>query len=282
MAYNDKELSTDEGSPYFLYEFNTSLGTYRFTGHSELISWGGQDWLPIPIKHGEVKQSSEMSKNSTSITLPIGDEFSLIFKGWTPDQVVTVNIRRGHFGEPDTLIYWKGRISSHKIKNRMLELQAESIFTSLRSSGVRARFQRNCRHALYSKGCGLNKEDWAVPGSLESVDGLQLTIPEAASQVDGYFNNGMVKFGDGSLRMIVLHVGSTIQIGRASRYVSDNFPTSGYGRSYGDFYGGMVVTLYPGCDRTISTCKNKFNNLDNQGGFKWIPTKNPMSGSSIV
>lgn len=286
MAYNDKEISVDEGSPFFLYEFNTEVNgvsrSYYYTGHSEIIDWGGYTWEPLPIKHGEIKQSSEMSKNSTNITLPLDNEFSLLFKGWSPDKVVTVNIRRGHFGEPDTLIYWKGRVSSHKIKDYLLELQAESIFTSLRNSGARARFQRTCRHALYSKGCNVDKSLFAVVGKVSDVQALVLTIPEASTKTSGWFDQGFIEFSDGSTRMIVSHVGDQITINRPSRFISDNFAQVGYGLSYGKFYGGMSATLYPGCDRTLTTCRDKFNNLNNQGGFKWIPTKNPMGGSSIV
>jgi len=283
MAYNDKETSVENGSPFFLYEFNTNTSkVYYFTSHVEIITWDEKEWLPLAIKHSEIKQATDMSKNSTAITIPLNGEFSLLFKGWSPDNVVTVNIRRGHFGESDTLIYWKGRVSSHSVKQGTLELNVESIFTSLRSSGVRARFQRTCRHALYSKGCNVDKSLFAVVGVLQSLSGLQLTIPEASLQVDGWFTQGIIQFQDGSLRAITSHIGSSISIGRASRYVSDNFAMSGYGLNYGTFFGGMRVTLYPGCDRTMTTCKDKFNNLDNHGGFKWIPNKNPMAGSSII
>lgn len=282
MAYNDKELSVDEGSPFFLYEFNTQDQVYRYTGHSEEINWNSQTWSPSAIQHSEIKQSSAISKNSTKVTIPLTLGLASLFKGWSPDRVVTVNIRRGHFGEPDVLIYWKGRVSSSKVNNKTLDLSVESIFTSLRNSGVRARFQRNCRHALYSNGCKVNKADFLVKGSVSALSGLTLTIPEAATQTDGWFDSGILELGDGSFRMILQHVGDQITLARESRYLTEEFPVSGYGQSYGEFYGGMSVNLYPGCNRTVETCKNKFNNLDNQGGFKWIPSKNPMSGSSIV
>jgi uncharacterized phage protein (TIGR02218 family) len=152
----------------------------------------------------------------------------------------------------------------------------------MRRSGARARFQRNCRHALYGKGCGVNKEDYALAGRVDSVSGLTLVVPEAAGEASGWFTGGVVEFPDGSFRMITAHSGSSVTLSRASRFVVDSIPASGYGQNYGEYYGGVSVTLYPGCDRTMATCKNKFNNLDNNGGFRWIPSKNPMGGSSIV
>lgn len=281
MAYNDQENSIQDGAPYFLYEFNTSEQTFRYTDYPVDITWNTLLWSSFPIKHSEVKQSNELSKNSITITIPIDGELANKYVGWTPDEVVTVTIRRGHFGASDTLVYWKGRISGHNLKNDTVEFTCESVFTSLRRAGLRARFQRSCRHAVFGRGCNLNKDDFALIGTLSSVTSLTLNISEATGETDGWFNGGAIQFPDGSFRQILSHVGSSITIERASRYITDNFP-SGYGYNYGLFYGGMSVILYPGCDRTLSTCKDKFDNLVNNGSFKWIPSKNPMGGSSIV
>lgn len=282
MAYNDQETSIHDGAPFFLYEFNTAGQVYRYTDYPSAITWNSVEWAPFPIKHTEVKQSNELSKNSLTVTIPIKGEFADIFVGWSPDHIVTFTLRRGHFGSSDVLVYWKGRVSSHNLKKETIELKCESIFTSMRRAGIRARFQRNCRHAVYSKGCGLDKTDFAVPGALTAIAGLTLTIPEAATKPDGWFQGGIVEFSDGSFRMALSHVGDQVRISRASRHAIEAFSDAGYGLSYGQYYGGVSVILYPGCDRTLATCKNKFNNLNNQGGFKWIPSKNPMGGSSLV
>lgn len=267
MAYSDQENSIQDGAPYFLYEFNTADTTYRFTDYPVSITGNSLIWEPFPIKHTESKQSNELSKNSMTVTIPIGGTFASLFIGWSLDEIVTFTLYRGHFGATDTRVNWKGRIAGHKLKDGVLELNCESIFTSMRRAGIRARYQRSCRHALYSPGCNLNKDDFSLAGVLVSaISGLTLTIPDASSKPDNWFTGGAIRFHDGSYRMIERHSSSTIIIDRASRVLT----------------GGVVVTLYPGCDRTIATCKNKFNNLVNNGSFKWIPVKNPMGGSSII
>lgn len=40
---------------------------------------------------------------------------------------------------------------------------------------------------------------------------------------------------------------------------------------------GSGVQLTAGCDHSTSTCQSRFDNLDNYGGFPFIPTKNPFS-----
>jgi len=49
-----------------------------------------------------------------------------------------------------------------------------------------------------------------------------------------------------------------------------------------EFAVGSQIRLYPGCDHTKGTCNTKFNNLDNFGGFPWIPIRNPFDGNSIL
>lgn len=283
MAYADQEASIQDGAPYFLYEFVTSNTTYRFVDYPETVVWNSENWLPLAIKHTEVKQSNELSKNAMTVTIPIDDsDFASIFLGWAPDHAVSFTLRRGHFGSSDTLVYWKGRVASHNLKGENIELKCESIFTSMRRPGIRARYQRNCRHAVYSAGCGLDKDNFATPVRITALTNLTITAIGASAESDGWFLGGAIEFPDGSFRMVTAHTGNTIVISRASRYLIEAFGGSGYGYSYGSYYGGLNAILYPGCDRTLTTCKTKFNNIVNQGGFKWIPTKNPMGGSSIV
>ena len=78
---------------------------------------------------------------------------------------------------------------------------------------------------------------------------------------------------DGSLGYITGHTGTQITIQRMPYSLITQFEDEG---------AGTAISLYPGCDHTRETCKAKFDNLLNYGGFDWIPAKNPMGGSSIV
>lgn len=63
------------------------------------------------------------------------------------------------------------------------------------------------------------------------------------------------------------------------RMVADNLANS-IDINYGflDIVEGDVVSMVRGCDHSSATCKAKFNNFDNYGGFLFIPTKNPYDG----
>ena len=282
MTYLVSDQSVKGGAPFFLYEFVTSTGTYRYTDAVEDIIWNSVTWEAFPIKHSEVKQTSEISKNTLTVKIPLTGDFSELFLGWSPDLSVSFALRRGHYGSAEVLVYWKGRISSHGLKEKVLELKCESVFTSLKRPGIRARYQSTCRHALYSDACGLNKADYATAGTISDTTGLVLTIPEASALADGWFTGGALALPDGSYRLIVSHVGDQITLVSKVRYLSTDSFAYSTGQTWSSYLASFSVILYPGCDRTLATCESKFSNNLNNGGFKWIPTINPLGGSSIV
>ena len=119
---------------------------------------------------------------------------------------------------------------------------------------------------MYGVNCKASATSYEVTGNVSSVsaDGLTIEVPESSSS-DGYFTGGIFTFGSTS-RFIINHTGINIVLSR---------PING-------LITGDSCKIYPGCDHALATCKNKFNNLDNYGGFPWIPTRNPFDGSSIV
>lgn len=277
MTYQTLEQSAQGGKPVLLFLFVQGVLEWRYTSTAFPVTYGGHEWTPTPITPGNVTQSGDLTKDTLSLKFPRGHEFARQFLGYTPDLVTTVTVFRGHLNDPDGqfVAYWKGRVASFKAATGGgLSVECEPIFTSLRRPGLRARWQRSCRFALYHRGCRLNAEDFGTDGICTVADGANITVPEAAALPDGWLVGGMLKSPDGVLRYIVTHSGDSIGLIRPVESMNAlvNDPDA----------GPVAVRLYPGCDHTRDTCKNKFNNLGNFGGFPWIPTKNPFGGSSIV
>jgi uncharacterized phage protein (TIGR02218 family) len=127
-------------------------------------------------------------------------------------------------------------------------------------------YRANCGHVLYGQGgvgelgkCGISDTNFKENGSVGTV-----TIPKWAftcttSKPDGYFDNGYMVFTSGNNNglsaIIKSHAGGTITLLFSTAFV---------------FQPGDTFTLYAGCDHTLDTCKNKFNNVVNYGGFPHI------------
>lgn len=263
-----------------LYKFtqDTQIWTYT-SGDSETV-YNSETYTPVSMGRNNIESKNELSKANLEIKLDQSSALAQYLLTAYLEQIVSLTLFTQEDGS--TQVAWKGRLANVKPGTATMTLTFESIFTSLRRPGLRARYQRPCRHVLYGRGCTLDKDNFAIPGSVDSVSGAVVQVPEAAAYADGYFNAGMIQAADGTYRFILNHSGAALTLVRPFEYLIEARASSGWGRNWGGQYGGTAVTLYPGCDRQKTTCINKFNNLANFGGFPYIPIKNPFGGSSIA
>lgn len=265
-----------------LYLFAAADGqSWRFTSADRTRSHEGLLYAPVPIRRSGFEQAQDMNRQPLDIHVSRDNEMALEMLRVGFDMLISVTVFDAT-NPGDVSVVWKGRVADTNASGSQITIKCESIFTSQRRPGLRARYQKNCRHVLYGRGCWLNKDDWAVPGTVTAANGATITVPDAALHPDGYFTGGMVRAPDGTYRWVIRHAASTLVLSRPSIPLAESPVKAGYGRGYGMFYGGAGVSMYPGCDRTVGPAGcGRFNNLDNHGGFRWIPPKNPMGGAPI-
>lgn len=267
MSYNSREGSVDNGSVVELYEFRQNATYWRYASCANPISKGNDVYEPSSVTRDRIKQTGDTFKNDLRLQFNRQNEFALQFINYTPDSVTTVSIYRGHFGDDEWVSYWKGRVISGEADGNNLTINCESVFTSIKRPGLRARYEYSCRHPLYSVGCGVSGGEYKVQGTIQALyaNNVTLEIPVCAGFPDGWFTGGFIVVNS-QRRFVVNHENLQITISRPFELAKP----------------GAVVDIYPGCDHSKTTCKNKFDNLDNFGGFPWIPSVNPFGGSSIV
>jgi uncharacterized phage protein (TIGR02218 family) len=267
VTYSAYESSLELGTPIELYEFVQGIKRWNYVSGADEIIRLGQTYRTSNIKRDRIKQSSDPFKDGLSLTFPRDDEFAAQYIGFAPEEVTTLTILRGHYGDPDSQFttYWKGRVVGGKATENEVNVECESVFTSIRRPGLRAKFEYGCRHTLYLPGCGVNREAYQHIGAVLSVSGgLVVTVGGSGSFPAGYFTGGMLLTSDGVARFLIAHTSDQVTLARPVAGLTGN------------------VILYPGCDHLKETCNTKFGNLDNFGGFPYIPTRNPFDGSSIA
>lgn len=286
MTYNTIEASAADGRPYFLYQFVEGDQIWRFTSRAMAWTSAGSDgaeitWEPAAVAHGDVVQTSEIERGRVELTFPLSHAFARRFLAPVNNAPVTLTIFRGHeqvLGE--TVAHWKGRAVGAEVEGQRIILQAESIFTTLRRAGVRAKYQRLCRHALFGRGCTLDIALHYQSATVTSVSGNAVTAPEAATQPDGWYRGGVLRFG-ALLGFITGHVGETLLLSRPMPELADALAAPETDPETGTPLP-VLVDIAPGCDLRAQTCEAKFGNLLNFGGFPEIPGRNPFGGGSIV
>jgi uncharacterized phage protein (TIGR02218 family) len=291
--YDIREQSEEDGVPFYAYRFTRGNKSWFLTSYNEEIKFVGSaepitgfsllgdgffeegvfddkamftaSFRPANIELTNVKTVKAIAAAEITLTLPRDDPFSDEFMNSFTKPSTELTIYRGHTTQAKELrINWRGRIVGTKAQDDTLELVAENVQTQLLRLGLRAKFQRTCRHVLYRPGCGLTLANFQVNATITGISALRLTVPEAAGFADKYFQGGILAAGENN-GFIVSHLGDQLLL---------NSPVQG-------LETGLAVKIAPGCDLGIDTCRDKFNNLVNHGGFPYIPSKSPFGGTSI-
>jgi uncharacterized phage protein (TIGR02218 family) len=247
-----------------LYKFVRGTSTWTKTSSASSVSYGGDTYSPAVMGRGDIESKGEISKAKLEISLDLFDDLAQEMLGALLFEPLTLTVYTQD--EIETAVAWKGRLAEVKPSLTKMSLSFESIFSSLKRPGLRAVYQKPCRHSIYSPGCGVDKSSFATVGEMTAVDGTSITIAEAALEDDGYYTGGVIEASDGQMGFITVHAGSSLTLLRVVSSLTS----------------GEDATIYPGCDELRGTCLNKFDNLDNFGGFPWIPDDNPMDGTSIA
>lgn len=254
---------------------------YNYTNAPYPITFGGEVFEPAAISHSESESKEDLARANLTVAMARTLPAATRWVKDSPEVQITCTVWHVH-EDDDVSVVWKGRLSSAKPSGHEVKASFDSIYTALARAGLGARYQRMCRHTLYGSGCRLAAASYVAEGIPVAVQGNTVVVPEAASYPNGWFSGGYIETPDGSRRFVIGHSGQTLTLFRPMEALSSYFVNQGYGLNYGALYGGLKVKLFPGCDRSRQTCATKFNNLDNYGGFDWIPTKNPFAGSAIV
>lgn len=239
-----------------LYLFKDDLIYYGFTPTIFKKVFEGNTYYPAIITRNDLNISDSLTKSGMTIKFARTNNFAKSLLLNLPEKPITLTIYK------NSLPYWKGKILSAKANVTSIELGCTSLFSSKLKSGRQILTVPHCRHVLYDTPCGVNQALFAEDYTTTATTNV-LTIAGLA-QPDGYFNFGKaVMFGQ--TRYILKHAGTSITLSAP-------------------FIGPLVgtITLYPGCSLTEKTCKDKFNNLPNFGGFSRMPIKNPFSSTGLL
>ena len=107
-----------------------------------------------------------------------------------------------------------GRVIGTKTNGNDITIDCESVFTSIKRPGLRARFEYNCRHSLYLTGCNVNREAYKILSSVLSINGVTLSVQGGTALGSGYLTGGMLITPSGVARFITSHSGDFITLSR--------------------------------------------------------------------
>ena len=254
-----------------IFKFTIMSGPswFKARGTADIV-FNADTYISSPLKHGGFSQKGDSTKSSLDIKLPLEDSLAQYYLSGSPSQLMGLTMFR--WAVDNFYTHWKGRLVNYKVSRDEVTLHFESVFTSVRRPGLRARFSYDCRHVVYGPGCELDPEDFRDNFTCTAVNGVVLTVAGADALDDALYRGGMLSQPNGSKLFIRSKVGTQVTV---------NWPPTNTKEEVAE-NGSASVGLHPGCDLKDTTCDTVFNNLPNHGGFKHIPRRNAHGGNSIV
>jgi uncharacterized phage protein (TIGR02218 family) len=269
MAYEDFEEGA-EGYPVELYLFKRGLSErYTLTSSNEVITFDSEDYFPIQIQRATIEQNSEMERQPLNIKIQRDADVLQNFVGFPPTEIMTVTIFRFHNNDtptPEVVTLWAGRVLSVDWAGSQATIHCEPVFTSLKRPGLRRKYSAQCPHILYGGECQLNNFAFSTVATVTAItNGVELFSASFVNSLDFYFG-GYLQFDNREFRTIVGDDG-------AGNVIMAN--------SISEFEVGDQVTIFPGCAHDLDDCVNKFSNIENYGGFPYVPVINPFGGTIL-
>ena len=243
------------------------------------------------LSRQQIISDIDKSRNSLEIETPLSFSFAYnILANIVEERVKLVLYSYNTVSRTSTIIF-TGYLFSVSALNHRIKLLFQNILGIIKRTGLRKRMQRNCPYALYDASCQVNRDNFTLTMPVISLNtaSTEITV-DPTYTTNNFFNNGentTYYYGgicnfNGNNRFILSNNSSLVNSNRVytitlisfmpnlADVINDGF---GYGQNYGSYFGGISISLSAGCNRTLGNCRERFNNLNNFGGFPFLPSR---------
>lgn len=278
MTYLANEAAHE--SPVEMYEFTRDSVVYRYASGDETVTDAdGESYAPAVLARRAIEASAEDTSQSVEIDVPSGNPVAAWFQTLVQPFPVWVRIRRrhrGHTGSANEALVFYGRVETALVdESGKATLHAVPITKAVRRVLPTITVQPECAWQLYdSATCGVLETDHkydavitANAAGVLTVSGSSFTSPVPDV---GEFAAGFIEWypnGDTSATLRRQWVTAHPALRTLHLFTHEaTIPLNVSAR----------VWVYSGCDRTIGTCKARFDNVVNYGGAPDMPASDPF------
>lgn len=287
MTYAD--TIAGDSKPVEFFEFIQGTTFYRVTSANVAQELSGNTYEPLEgLKRSEPVQDTEPTAGEIEIDVPATFTLADQFKGTIPSLLPSLTIYQRLRNDPDSefVTVWKGTITSCSFSEHMAKLNGLPPTQHFAAATPRVVYSGLCNHFLYDNLCGVVRDDYRFDGSLTSVAGDHVTLSISglrdraaaidsalglgldSDELDVFWHRGIVVADNApqERRTIVESV-----VGGDPDVVRVNIPWREAGT-------GDSLIIFAGCAHVVDICNRKFQNIENFGGFPYVPgsTNNPF------
>jgi len=254
-----------------LYTLTLKVGGVLYYTSADIpLTWAGHTYTPITVERGNTGLVAGIEVDSMSVEFTPWPEHTLAGNPFLASVVAGVldgaeiKVERAYLADwrlpvVGALHRFEGAVSDVELDGITAKLRVVSLLSVLNVKMPRNVYQAACANSLYDAGCGVSKAAFGAAGTIQS-GATQEVLVTNLSQTAGYFDQGMITFltgaNAGQSRTVKTHASGVLTLANPLRWTP----------AVGDTF-----TVWPGCDKTMDTCANRFSNLSKFRGFPWIP-----------
>lgn len=270
MTVDAAESGANTGQPREIYDFAIGASHHRHTSADQTVTFFAADYTPAGIGRGPIVNSAGGSDGSVTITCPRDFIVARKLRQGPTLAPVTVDIWRSHLGDTEFALIFSGVVSSPDQVGRRVTLKAVDFLGHMRNQRLRRLQSKNCQTDLYGPQCGLNINDYLVPGVVDGLTGSTVTMTALTGVPDTTYNGGLLRWitaatAEAEEAVIDSQVGPTLVLIRPPVGLLLN----------------QSVAAARGCPHTIAACDSEFGNSLNYRGDPWQSPLSAFDGKTI-
>ncbi|MCH7338185.1 hypothetical protein ACI8B_210217 [Acinetobacter proteolyticus] len=268
-------LNADQFLMADLYTITTiQSDVYRYTNYDFDLTIAGQLYRsdgPIIEREG-ITQNLGIEVDSLSVTIMVNDDtlFSDVpivqaFHNGILDgarfklERVFMDMNTPTDTSAGAITLFEGSLIEPEMDRNQIHVNAASDTDILNVKMPRNLYQPSCLNTLFDSGCGLLSSAYVVNTTIEA-NSTPSRIICTLNQPQGWFTQGVVEFTQGVNRGIK----RTVRLHESGALLLTlpllEMPAI-----------GEEIKVYPGCDKRLETCQNRFNNRARFRGAPFVP-----------
>lgn len=273
-----QEITVESNQPVELYEFTQSGTVTRYTSSEGIVQFGGFDWIPRTLNRSNFGKMTEAEQTELKVKLPTTDALASVFVGIQPASRMDLIVSRIHenMSPASQILMFRGFVTAASFDDEVCTLSLKPFNELFQREMPRQTYQGLCNHVHYDGRCKIIES--AAPnrftgtvitqtnsGEVIEISGLSAVADNKSPQQA--FKGGFVRLLDSSdFRMVLNQQGDFLTLLLPFR----------------NSVLGTDVVVQRGCDRSLTTCREKFDNVINYGGFPHVPIVNPFGQGTFL
>lgn len=260
-----------------LYKITLTDGTaLRYTSADIVLTVGDDRYTPLAIERDGTTQTNDITVDEMHLTITVDaaqrlDRETTIMQGVAAGRFADAEVELHRLFSPQpftvftgridpdyALLWWLGRLNIERAGGITIEATVASMTELLNVKFPTHLYYPPCIYTLGDMSCGVDLKKFRQRGT--ATGGTRSVIETNLSLANAYLAQGHIIFTSGRnagvMRTIRTNEGGAITVVMPFYYLPDI---------------GDTFSVLPACDKSMSCCKLRFDNLAHFRGYPFIP-----------